>query len=333
MSEVGVPGTEYGALVVETLPELEGGDWRPRSWRVLEVREKLRKRIVVGRLRYADGVDRRVRSAEIVAKIYGRDRGMPAFTALGQLWAAGFRAPSPYRVTRPYGYSPRAGVLVQARAPGVSWATFLHGDDHGLVRASARAAAWLVRLQRSAVPAEPKAWSRDVATADRLIAALVAGQPAAARLERVGARLLAALAHGGGELVPSHGDYHPKNVFLTPRTVTLIDFDTFGLREPAVDVGYGIGQLLIMASFQTGQFAAGARAGLAFWRGYQDAGGTATWSRVAVQVARSFLLSLHYELQVLRNGRVELLEWWPALMARWMDADDPTILEDLLRDQ
>jgi Ser/Thr protein kinase RdoA (MazF antagonist) len=98
--------------------------------------------------------------------------------------------------------------------------------------------------------------------------------------------------------VPSHGDYHPRNVFLTAGLTTAIDFDTFGMREPAFDVGYAIGQLLIRSCFHTGDFSSGASAALAFWRRYER-GGQAPWPRVAVQVARTFLQSLHFELRAL----------------------------------
>jgi aminoglycoside phosphotransferase (APT) family kinase protein len=118
------------------------------------------------------------------------------------------------------------------------------------------------------------------------------------------------------------------NIFLTPTLTTVIDFDTFALREPAFDVGYAIGQLLIMSYFQTGAFARGAEAAVAFWNYYQTSG-RAAWDRVAVQIARTFLQSLHYELYTLRNNRLELLDLWTNLMETWLDSGRTTIRDGL----
>lgn len=316
-------------VLARTIPEVSAGAWRLLSCQVIEVRKQRRKRIVFCLISYQNRADRRVRTAEIVAKIYGSDRGTKALGALQQLWEAGFRPPARYRVPRPFGYLPEQGTLLQANAPGATWASFLRGDERASAVVSARAGAWLVQLQRSPVSAEAKSWTGDVDSAQRFAQELASTFPQhASRLEPVAERLMQILRAESIPLVPSHGDYHPKNVFLTRRLTTVIDFDTVGLREAAFDVGYAIGQLLIMSYFQIGDFAPGASAALAFWRRY-TVGGQATWTRVAVQVARTFLQSLHYELCTLRNNRVELLSLWPDLMAEWLNSDGPTTLEGL----
>jgi aminoglycoside phosphotransferase (APT) family kinase protein len=155
----------------------------------------------------------------------------------------------------------------------------------------------------------------------------------APRLEALAARLLPPLGSWDGPLVPSHGDYHPENVFLAPGFTTAIDHDHLGRREAAFDVGYAIAQLLIMSYFRTGRFSAGAHAARAFWRRYAHTG-RAIWPRVRVHVARTFLQSLHYELCVLlRNpdNCVEVLDLWPDLVEQWLESDGPTTLEDLVR--
>jgi len=316
-------------VLARTIPEVSAGAWRLLSCQVAELRKQRRKRIVFCLISYQNRVDGRVRTTEIVAKIYGSDRGAKALGALQQLWEAGFRPPARYRVPQPYAYLPEQGTLLQANAPGATWASFLRGDEPALAAVSARAGAWLVQLQRSSVSAEAKSWTGDVATAQRLAQELASTFPQhASRLEPVAERLIQILRAEGIPLMPAHGDYHPENVVLTPRLTTVIDFDAVGLREAAFDVGYAIGQLLIMSYFQIGDFAPGASAALAFWRGYK-VGGQATWTRVAVQVARTFLQSLHYELCTLRNNRVELLGLWPDLMEEWLNSDGPTTLEDL----
>ena len=316
-------------VLARTIPEVSAGAWRLLSCQVAEVRKKQRKRIVFCLISYQNRADRQVKTTEIVAKIYGSDRGTKALRALQQLWEAGFRPPARYRVPRPYGYLPEQGTLLQANAPGATWASFLRGDERALAAASARAGAWLVQLQRIPVSVEARSWTDDVASAQRWAQELASTFPHhASRLEPVAEQLIHTLRAEGIPLMPSHGDYHPENVFLTPSLTTVIDFDAVGLREAAFDVGYAIGQLLIMSYFQIRDFAPGASAALAFWRRYQ-VGGQATWARVAVQVARTFLQSLHYELCTLHNNRVELLGLWPDLLEEWLNSDGPTTLEGL----
>jgi Phosphotransferase enzyme family len=319
-------------ILTRTLSEIRAGAWDLLSCQVTDVWKQRRKRIVFCRVSYRTMTDRRVRTTDIVVKVYGCDRGAPALGALSQLWEAGFRPPARYRVPRPYGYLPAQGTLLQASAPGAAWASFLRGDERVRWAASDRAGAWLVRLQRSPVSAEARRWEVDAAATRRCASELAASFPQyGPRLAPVAARLIPLLRAEGIPRVPSHGDYHPKNVFLTAGLATVIDFDTFGVREAAFDVGYAIGQLLIMSYFQLGDLGPGASAALAFWRRCQ-LGGHASWTRVAVQVARTFLQSLHFELCTLRNGRVELFDLWLYLMEEWLDSAGPAILERLRAD-
>jgi aminoglycoside phosphotransferase (APT) family kinase protein len=202
-------------------------------------------------------------------------------------------------------------------------------DDPSLATGSARAAAWLLELQRSQLAGEPKGQEGAVESVQRWSQELAATFPGHAhQLESVSGRLIPTLQADGIPLAPSHGDYHPMNIFLTPTLTTVIDFDTFALREAAFDVGYAIGQLLIMSYFQTGAFGPGAEAALAFWQHYQTRG-RALWDRVAAQIARTFFQSLHYELYTLRNNRLELLNLWTNLMEAWLDSGRTTILDGL----
>jgi Phosphotransferase enzyme family len=313
------------------IPELRSGAWRLLSCHSTAGWKQRHNCIVFCRMSYRDQRDKRARTAQIVAKVYRGDRGSTALGALQRLWEAGFRPPARYRVPRPYGYSREHGILVQAVAPGVAWADFLRGAEQALSVASARAAAWLIQLQQSPIDAEATGWEGDVVTGHRRVQELLSTFPHhALRLEPLAARLLGRLPSDGSPPMPSHGDYHPGNVFLSPGLTTVIDLDHFGRREAAFDVGYAIGQLLIMSYIRTGALAPGARAALAFWRRYRH-GGQAAWPRVAVHVARTLLQSLHFELCTLRNNRLELLGAWPALMQEWLDSDGPTTLEDLIR--
>ncbi len=199
-------------------------------------------------------------------------------------------------------------------------------DGRLLASASARAATWLIRFQRTALDGDVQRVELEAATARRAGAELLAAFPdrlsrETPLFERVAERLQAA----NGPLVPSHGGYHPENVLLSRRATTVIDFDKFALREAAHDVGYAIGRLLLLSYLASGRLGPGARAATAFWHAYAE-GGAAPWSRVAVQAARFLLQSLHFDLCVLRNGRGDLLELWPLVMRRLLAGEGPAAL-------
>ena len=166
----------------------------------------------------------------------------------------------------------------------------------------------------------------------RFAAELEAAHPESRpRFHDLAAVLAGRLAGEGGDAVASHGDYHPKNIFVAPMVTTVIDFDTFAQRRPAYDVGYAIGQLLIMSYFRTASFGAGVSAAQAFWARYREEGGPANWSDVSTHVCRTLMQSLHYELCTLRNGRIGLLELWPRLAQSLLSSDGEEALEDTVR--
>ena len=318
----------------QTIPEFHSGAWRLVSYELTGVWKTLGKYVVVCRISYRNGTSPHTLSADIAAKLYRRDHGARGLRALRWLWEAGFRPPARYRVPRPFGYSPERRALLQAFAPGTPWADFLWSDPRGLSQVSARAADWLLRLQQTALQAEAEGPEHDAARVQRYARKLAARFPRCAQaLAALAERLIPSLQSQDLPLVPSHGDYHPGNVLLTSKSTTVIDHDHFGLREAAFDAGYAIGQLLIMSYFRTGDFAMGARAASGFWRRYALEG-KATWRRVAIHVARTFLQSLHYELCVLlknRDNRVELLDLWPRFSEQWLESNGPATLENLVR--
>ncbi len=220
-------------LFRRAIPEISSGTWQLLGVRAPEFRKHYRKRIVLATVAYRKGFAGRIDTVDLVAKCYGTDRGGNALTGLSRLWNAGFAPPARDRVPRLYGYSPAHGVLVQGRAPGISWADSVWNSTPMVYTASCRAAAWLLRLQASTVMGRVIAWDRDVASARRFASELVGLMPSLdGRLEDACERLVTRLREPGcGSLIASHGDYHPKNVFISAGLTTVIDFDTFGLRE------------------------------------------------------------------------------------------------------
>lgn len=294
---------------------------------VVQVRKHLGKRMAFVGLAVIDG-DGRERRGGVVLKNDGRRRAETVFHVLRQLREAGLRPPAHLRVPEPLGTSRDGQVLVQEWVAGNPWADTL---GHGPARqASARAAEWLVTLQ--SLPVSVAASEAHLESVRRYARELVAAYPSEeAALRQFAGRLLEGLGSVPQPPVPSHGDLHPKNLLIDGEVVTAVDLDTFAAREPAFDVGYAIGELLIMSVLRLGETATGLDAAAAFWFGYLRAGGTAAPERVALHVGRTFLQSLHYELCVLRNSRNQLLQRWPELAREWMDSDGLAPLEGALR--
>jgi len=325
-------------LLSETITELSTGEWRLRECGVVDVRRKMRKVIAAYDLSFVDG-EGRLRTESLIAKVYGTDRGRRGHEALRLLWAAGFRAPARFRVPRPYGYSARRTALVQERAIGMPWADHLGGATRSLRRASQEAARWLLCLQRARVAWDAKDGdTRDAgrkhSTAPRRAEEIAEAYPRhAAWLEPLGDWLASQLEPAALPPVPSHGDFHPKNVFLDPGRVTVIDFDTFGWREPAFDVGYAMGQLLVMSKLRLGDLGPGTEAAGAFYRQYRR-GCFIDWQRVALHIARTLVQSLHYELCVLRRSDRSALLWlWRSLIDDALASDEVEVFENRLRNR
>jgi len=108
----------------------------------------------------------------------------------------------------------------------------------------------------------------------------------------------------------------------------VVDLDTVAPRPPAFDVGYAIGQLLVMSQLRFRHPAPGAAAAMAFWDVFARRG-TVAWRHVAVQVARTLLQSTHYELCDLRTGRTELLRCLVSWLPKWLGSNGPETLGTL----
>ena len=295
-----------------------------RTWSVTGLLSKGNKLIVYGELADsnsdADGAPGR---QELVAKVYGSDRGGPAHDALIELWSAGFREPSPYQVPRPYAYVSELRTLFQARVRGATWADSLAQPGPALEAASNLAAEWLLALQAVAPRGMARSVDEHIAGVNRHLADLAATFPERLPdLDGLRRKLTARLAEDRSPAVSAHGDYHPFNISVSRGRATVIDFDTYRPCVPAFDVGYALGQLLIVSFVTTGSSLAGARAGRTFWSRYARSG-IAEWRNVATQVARTLVQSLHFELCTFHTGRFELIPLWLGGIEAWLSASGP----------
>src|SRR5262245_10851012 len=302
---------DFAALVACVAQRLDGG--RSRSCRIVSFRRNLGKFIIEFDVETEDRADADL--GRLIGKVYKGDCGQGHFDALSRLREAGFRPPSPFTVVYPVAYIADRCFLLQEKAPGRLLADLIFGElDAAAVDALERAAGWLATLHGAEVNAQSRL------ERVRMLVARQGGElmellpKVSYRLERLASRALAGLeARHLTPLVPSHGDFHPKNVFITvDGRVTVIDFDTFGLQEQAADVAYILAQTAIMGYRRRGSFAATTKARHCFLQAYLEAAPMLSGQRLDLYLGMDFLQSLHYELCNLRNGRTAIIEHWMA---------------------
>lgn len=79
------------------------------------------------------------------------------------------------------------------------------------------------------------------------------------RVQRLSDRIGAALCEAPGPIVPTHGDFHPANLFLdetAQHPTALIDADTVGPGFRADDLATMLGHLLVLPSYDGEGYAA-----------------------------------------------------------------------------
>jgi hypothetical protein len=274
---------------------------------------RIKKRVSVLSVTMVDKASGRVFSEDIVVKRYDGPGAPLAHAALTTLWRAGFRPPSRLRVPRPYGMSPARRQVVEQFVAGRPLIDLMR---RGPINAGAAAMTWLLRLQSTELRLHKGG-------PDRLFALPLRGDEngIASLTMRVGR----ALATSADPIVPSHGDFHLKNVMVCGDTTVAIDLDKLAAREASFDVGDAMGQLLVMSHFGYGTLATGWRVAAEMWNVYRQVG-RATAERTALHVARSILSSLIYKVRLARAAGESppLLDPWLKLVRHCLVYRDPT---------
>lgn len=223
------------------LPQVVGID-------VIEVRTLLQKHFVEYRVRTEDG------AAEVllVGKVYSKpERGAAADRLLRHLGEQGMHRGSK-RVVRSLGWLAEWSLLLMEKAPGQPLHDRLLSapEDRDAATLAAR---WLARLHATPAPAFlPERPARAEATLERIERELADALPPALAgpLHAVASALR---VDGGGDPPPVllHGDFHPRNLFVSgdgrDAIVTAIDVDHAARGDAAWDVGYLLGQTRVAA--------------------------------------------------------------------------------------
>jgi aminoglycoside phosphotransferase (APT) family kinase protein len=274
--------------------------WSKRKKVLFELEEKghQQRRTLVGRL-----LDRPPRA----------DRNRACYRALEVLWAAGLRPPCARTVPQPIGHSANWQVILQEKAPGDLLDNLFVRDAGTARRSAAMAGEWLNALH--SLPLEFSEQTKILPKLDIWSAALKQLSPQhSTMLERIHQQIAAQLLDEPANApAPSHGDFHATNILISDTgRVTGIDFDNFGGRERAADLGYFLGQTAARGFRKTGSFGSTAEVRAAFIQNYAAAAGLKMPPRLRVgsHAGAAFLRLLHDELCLMKSGRTDLIDPW-----------------------
>jgi aminoglycoside phosphotransferase (APT) family kinase protein len=192
------------------------------------------------------------------------------------------------------------------KAPGdLLWQTIERGSEYALEH-TAKAAQWLVALHGLSL--EAPAWGEDRSRIERWSSQLAAALPQeAARIRVLLQAIFDRLPSSAGP-IPSHGDFHPGNVFVASGTrVTVIDLDKFGQREREFDAGYFLVQTACMGFWARGSFDWTLPVRERFLEVYERRAGVALRAeRMSLHMAATLLQNLNYDPNVFKTGRVAI---------------------------
>lgn len=297
-----------------------------RSYRAGVIKTSMSRPILV----YAvTGFDERKRApfrAVIIGKGYYRYDGAKTFGLMNRLWSGGFADTDRLTIPEPIAYLPGMRLLLQGQAEGQ--ALYEHMDNPGealeAVRLTAR---WLAKLHAAGItdaPVLPPDFEESKLRAYGEVLARVC-PPHARRVEKLAGRVISSLkALDPRHVVPTHGDFQPKNVYVRGDRVTVIDFDRFALAHPARDLGHFVGQSMTMSCTRTGSFEAIGPWNAAFIEEYARLAPRGVLAAMPVFVARTFMEVLKHKVSLNPAKNARLLPAWLDECERWLSkANDP----------
>jgi aminoglycoside phosphotransferase (APT) family kinase protein len=261
------------------------------EWRLLSSSQKLRKTLV----------EAEYNGRPVIGKASRSKRSRTAFGSITALWDAGMRPPSMFTVPEPIAWFDDLMFLVVEKAPGESVLDAMQ-QGNGVEDSVRSAGLWLAAMHALKVDVKPDRF--DVAAAQRRAAELASAldNPTIVRIAGAAIRMLGTEP---ASVVPSHGDYHPMNIFVAPGRVTAIDLDTVGLRDADADVGYFLAQTANFGLQMFDSFDATREIREAFLGCCPQA----DMRRVSAHMAWTLLQSLHYDACILKikNERADLM--------------------------
>lgn len=274
------------------------------------------------RVEYADPAHTQTLERIFIGKADYRHGGVGTFAFMRRLREAGFGSDDDTCIPEPIAYLEDLAILVQTEAPGRCLYEWLADPANGDLGPAGHAGRWLGKLHQTRLR------SRDGALPVDFEKKKLSGYCTKLRevLPDHSSRVRDATRHALEQLravekirlVPTHGDYQPKNIYVDGSRLTVIDWDRGALAHPARDVGHFVGQCLTMAYAKLGSFEPGTRWNDAFVAGYSETGPAGWEAGLPPYVARTLLEVLYYKLVVKPVSD-------PSFVPLWLDQLEDTL--------
>lgn len=277
--------------------------------RVLKKRLSSRQ-VVAYRLSLIDRETGEQSHLELIGKRLSGHAGVKAaeeFRTMQMLWAAGFGADEQFKIPRPIDYLTDWNLILEERACGLRFSGYVGRNSAASLAYARMAGLWLAKLHTlGPTPVGVCDYRAELSALDlfvgELSARLLALAPQLHSLALAVRRRIESFRGVGTSMV--HGDYHPENILVSSRSITVIDFDRFCFSDPARDVGSFIAHLRIRASISGKSVDAANREAAAFLKSYFSAiplaRGAALAQRIAPFVAHACLEALYYVACVMK---------------------------------
>lgn len=172
----------------------------------------------------------------VVAKFFSSDRGPACFENMQMLWRSSFgERRQPPGLPRPVEFISEIEVLIMERLEGKPFAE-IAGRNETIFDDSIRL---LAALHSSDATPEKKRSSRSIVrSTQRKAEGIIKLTPQYADPVRAVVAALEADRSKDQELVPTHGDFSPRNVLVGEGRLTIIDWDRLQLADPCRDLAY-----------------------------------------------------------------------------------------------
>jgi len=240
-------------------------------------------------------------SKSVVGEFRPDDRGEYVFNLLQELRLRGFDADNPLKVCEPVAYFPEWNLLLRSKATGVQLAKMLARSEGSLKLYLTRAGKWLAKLHRTRVTHTRRFSVKEEeeildSWAQRLDIRPSLGGSVGNMKNRIVERIRPVEPES---FTLTHGDFHPKNIFVDSDSLTAIDFDQSCIFDPARDVGYFIAELFVQMALKKRRYETALNAVRLrehFVREYARRMSREFLDRVASYEASSYLEHLNYRV-------------------------------------
>lgn len=279
----------------------------------LSTTQKLRKWILEYLVTYLNQ-DGQKEEISLIGKVYSnQEKGKACFQALKYLWEHGMDSEQSNTVIRPIAYFELYPMLLMTKAPGKSLFELLD-CDMGHSQLGPIIADWLKRLHSVPI-AKLREIKHTRAEVDvtRFYNGLSLVLPE--QHERIkdlyNNMLTKSVKPWTGYQVMLHGDCNLMNLFIEDKKVTAIDFDHHFLGDPAWDVAYLTCQIQLKGYLKERNFIHFLPLVKSFIKtylsDYPEDNRIEFFRRFYLYRARSLFESLHYELCVLKTGKLDIV--------------------------